>query len=326
MALSNYINLILEQRKNYPRYSKHYYTNPLSPFVNLTAQEVAADLLTYNAAEFTNTIEVTRPLYSDVDDLVYYEFVNSTFIPNGTLSDWRYFYIPVSFRDPSFLIEGQPFIDQVPLPYFNRYNAYEQEVERVYPHKPFMHRIINRPSVYSFGEPLQSQRHPFGNHFLFTGNFYLKPNINKYVYEYIDYQQVAHYATTILHSDIPPIGFYPLSNRVVDNSWSDALNTGIGLPPVTLDWTGDVLPDLRSSGRLTNQYFAGKHLWHEYVLYIDDQPTDRYLLPDPPTSLDLNYVKVFLGGDMGINLPIQFNTQTIKYKQISNNNYLSLYP
>lgn len=315
MSLARYVELVNEQRANFPGYDKYHYSNPIINFTK-TAADVVADLLTFPSAYYINTIETINPLYSDVEDFIYLEYVDTSFVTAGTLSDWRYFYIPVSLRAS---VETQK-----PLPYYNHYNAGMALVERVYPTKPFMYSL-DRPSLYTFAEPLKTHRHPFGDHYLFTGNFYLKPNINKYVYEYIDFKQISEYGRVILYSDIAPVGFYPLANRLNRVSFQDTPPANVQLPPSQLSWVGS-LPDLRFTGRITNETFAPNHPWFEYRLYVDDLPIERYILPDPPTTLSLDYVSTFLGEDMGINIPIHSNNQRIKYKQVSANQNLVIYP
>ena len=323
MSLTRYTELLALQRENHPRYSKYHFSLPIINFTK-TALETAEELLTFPSAYYVNTIEVGNPLYTDVEDFFYYEFIVTSLVTSGTLSDWLYFYIPVSYNDPTFQIGGSPFIDQITLPYYKYYDSSIGLAERVYPHKPFMFSLP-RPNIYTFAEPLRSQRHPFGNHFLFTGNFYLKSNINKYVYEYVDYQQVSEYGYVILFSDIPPLDFYPLANRINNNSFREERSNDVQLPPGRLAWTGN-MPDLRFTGRITNETFAGNQPWFEYRSYTNDQPIDRVILPDPPTYLPLDYVKVFFGEDMGINIPTHSSTQQIKYRQISTNQKLLLHP
>ena len=321
MTLSVYLDLLTQQRDKYPAYAKYHYTNPLISFVK-TAEETAQDLIRNPQARYVNTIETVNPLYDDTEDFLYFEFVDTSLVTGGTLSDWKYWYIPVSYKDRD--VNGTPFLEQIPeLPFIYHYDAYREVVEKRYPFKPFVYSLA-RPASYNFAEPLVSHVHPFSSSFIFTGNYYLAPHRNKYIYEYVDYFQVSEYIYTIHMSDIAPVGFFPLSYRLSNASLVEG-NLAEGNPPVRLTWSED-RPDFRSTGRITNSTFSPKYIWFEYVIYIDDQPQETVLLPHQPTTLSLTYVDVFTGRQIGHNFPLSTNIQSVKYKQVSTNNKIVIKP
>lgn len=338
MTLLRYIELVTDQRENYPKYPKEHYFNPLPAFLN-TAAYYLQQLKSSPSFKYVATIERQSTLYSDVEDLIYYEFIDYTFGVNKTLDNWRYLYIPVSFRDE--IVEGALTFKEKYLPYIYRYEVKTASVEKIYPDTPYVHHVIlnptaqtaastARPNVYDFESPKQHQRHPFGEHFLYTGNHFLASNSGKMIYEYVDYQQIHDFIEVIYQSLIPPT-----NHRFQSNLLQEFAIDGIhynredlfrkDYMPSVYEWQGS-LPDLRATGQYTNANFSSKKRWYEYVEFQNEFPIYTILLPHPPTNRPITFVDVGLGKQMGIKLPTQFNTQTIKRKQTSSNNKIVIAP
>lgn len=332
MALADYLSLIAAQRQNFPKFPKDYALDTISPFLQ-TAAYYLEQLKINPGFKYINTIEREESLYPDVDDFIYYEFIDFSFGPTESLNRWRYLYIPVSLGNE--IVDGSLTLKEKYLPFLNRYDLDSESAYKVYPDTPYVFQVVLntdatsviqglRPKSYNYIRGRVNQRHPYGEHFLFTGNYFIANNIGKMIYEYVDYQQLHDYNEITYLSTNPPTNFRLQSDFLEDIGLTrtqvvEQVPDLEDFMPSEYEWQGDI-PDLRATGRRTNDRFSSKVRWYEYTEFKADLPLFNILLPYLPADRPVTIANILLGEQMGINLPPQFNTQTLKLSQTSSNN------
>lgn len=311
--LNTYLRLITEQRLNYPNFRKDHYAVPLGKR-NKTAAEEWADIQRYLQARVVNIVQRKTPLFSDTEELYYYEFVDTSPAYRTTFTDWKYFYLPVEAY-------SQTLIGNNYLPFIKYYDADTQTYEQRYPTEQFLIPLA-RPRIYYIDTALVNQTHPFAENFIYTGTN-TSNNNGTVIYEYVDYKMLTDDITITYYSSINPRNFEFRS----DNAEFFGLREEFSLlefldrPPVRLLWTREGLPDYRFTGRITTRQFSKTKQWYEYNLFVNNQMSDKVLLPDPPTLKSVEFVFVQSEGQqMSLHFPIEYNRQRIIYKQTSSNN------
>lgn len=317
--LNTYLTLIQTQRINNPTREKDYRTFPLAKRINTTSLEAIQDLARRPNSQFIGIIKRDIPLYSDVEDVYYYEFINLGIRSQSTFVDWQFWYIPVS-KYTSLLSYTSPNI----LPSYKIYNVDTAKVTTVItktqPLIPF-----NRPNTYFYNTPYNNNLHPLLSNFIFTGYSFLDKN-GFMIYEYNDFKMFTDHISISYYSMLRPLNFFIPSSIAngygleVDINMLRLLNK----PPNYLEiYTG--LPDLRATNKSTTSSFSNIRKWYEYIRYIDGQPFNKILLPYMPTSLSIDFVNVQLNNSqMSILFKQGFNQQTLSINQFSSNNKISI--
>lgn len=311
--LNNYLTLISEQRENHPNFRKDHYGIPLSRR-NKTAAEEWRDIQSYVHARVVNIVQRNTPLFSDTEELYYYEFVDTSPAYRTTFTDWKYFYLPVEAY-------SQTLISNDYLPFIKYYDAETQIYEERYPTEQFLFPIA-RPKTYYIDTPLVNQTHPYAENFIYTG-VNTSMNNGTVIYEYVDYKMLSDDITLTYYSKINPRNFEFRSDNTEFFGLQEefSLLELIGRPPVRLLWAQDSIPDYRFTGRITTRQFSNTKQWYEYNVFVNNQMFDKILLPDPPTFKSIDFVFVQSEGQqMSLHFPIEYNRQRIIYKQTSSNN------
>jgi len=317
--LNNYLNLIAEQRLANPNFKKDHYALPLSKR-NKTAADEWADIQRYVHARVVNIILRETPLFSDTEELYYYELVDTSPAYRTTFTEWKYFYLPVDAYAATLIANDY-------LPSINYYDVETETYEVRYPTTQFLYPIA-RPRSYYIDTPLVNHTHPYAEHFIYTG-INISNNNGKVIYEYADYKMLADDITVTYYSDINPKNFEFRSENTeffgIKEEFS--LIDLIGQPASRLLWDSEGLPDYRFTGRITTRQFSKAVQWYEYDTFVNNQMSDKILLPDPPTLKSLDFVNVAASGEqMSLHFPIGYNRQRIIYKQTSSNNKIILAP
>lgn len=317
--LNNYLNLIAEQRVNFPNFRKDHYGIPLARR-NKTAADEWADIQRYVHARVVNIINRNTPLFTDTEELYYYEFVDTSPAYRTTFTDWKYFYLPVEAYSATLIANDY-------LPSIKYYDVETETYEVRYPTSQFLYPIA-RPRTYYIDTPLINQTHPYAEHFIYTG-INVSNNNGRIIYEYADYKMLADDITVTYYSEINPKNFEFRSDNVEFFGMREefSLLEFLDAPPTRLLWAADDLPDYRFSGRITTRQFSKAVQWYEYNVFNNNQLFDKILLPDPPTLKSLEFVTVAnSGAQMSLHFPIGYNRQRIIYKQTSSNNKIVLAP
>lgn len=311
--LNTYLRLIEDQRLSHPNFKKDHYAIPLSKR-NKTAAQEWLDIQSYVHARVINIVERKTPLFSDTEELFYYEFIDTSPAYRTTFTEWKYFYLPVESY-------SQTLISNNYLPLIKYYDADAQSYIQSYPTQQFLFPIA-RPKTYYEDAPLVNQTHPFAENFIYTG---INTSINNgsVIYEYVDYKLLSDDITVTYYSKINPRNFeFRSDNAEYFGLQEDfSLLEFIDRPPVRLEWAQDEVPDYRFTGRITTRQFSQQKQWYEYNIFINNQMFDKILLPNPPTLKSIDFVYIQSEGrQMSLHFPIEYNRQRIIYKQTSSNN------
>lgn len=317
--LNNYLTLIQQQRLNFPMFRKDHYIIPLSRR-NTTSVEEWENIQRYKQARVINIIARNTPLFSDTEDIYYYELVDTSPSYRTTFTDWKYFYLPV---DQYY----QLLIDNNYLPSIKYYNVDKEVYKLIYPSKQFLH-ATQRPRTYYIDSSLINHTHPYAENYVYTG-INISNNNGKIIYEYADYKMLTDDISVVYYSDIRPDNFEFRSDNVEFFGLREEISLieFIGAPPGKLEWTSLNIPDYRFSGRITTTQFSKSTQWYEYNILINNQLSDKILLPNPPTLKSLDFVTLADSQtQIGLNFPITYNTQRTIHKQTSLNNKITLAP
>jgi len=317
--LSTYLTLIKAQRAANPNRQKDYRAFPLPRQILKTSINAIEDLARRPNSKFIGIIKRDIPLYSDVEDVYYYEFIDLGARTRSNFVDWVFWYIPVS-KYTELLAATNTAI----LPSYQIYNVDTAQVETILtqtqPLIPFI-----RPNSTFFNASYTNNTHPLIDNFIFTGYSFLDKK-GFMIYEYNDYKMFADDITISYYSTLRPLNFFVPSVVVEEYALDIDVNMLrlVGKPPGYLEiYTG--LPDLRASGRSTTEDFSSFRKWYEYIRYIDGQPFNRVLLPYAPTSLSINFVNVHLkNSQMSLIFKQSFNQQALSINQTSSNNKISI--
>lgn len=312
MTLLSYINLTKEQRINNKEYPKEHYFDSIRPF-NKLATKVWTDIQAYNNTKFINVIEFEQPLYLDTDDLFYYELIDTSPRDRSILSQWKYFYLPISYK--------QQLIDNNYLPFLHSYDVNTNTYEKIYPEKPYLFR---KERVNTFFSTIlrNDYIHPFSYNFIFTGVMFVTSS-SKVLYEYIDYRQLTDFNEVTYYSEIKPLNFILEDDIFQSSEFYTEVVLNRDQAPSKLIWSGDEFINYTFDGLTTTRKFANFGFQYVYLRRLDGI---RELLPDAPTNLSLLSIKSqFEGTEMGIQLPFNFtNTQRLIRKQQSDNNIIKI--
>lgn len=317
--LSTYLTLIQEQRLNNPNRQKDYRAIPLARQSNRTSIQAIEDLARRPTARLSSIVERAIPLYSDVEDVYYYEFVDLGALSRSSFPDWLYWYIPLS-RYNELLSSTNVEI----LPSYKVYNVDTATVETITTQNQTLISYA-RPNSTFYNVPYTNNIHPLLDNFIFTGYSFLDKK-GFMIYEYQDYKMYADDITITYYSVLRPLNFF-LSSSIVEEYGLeidiDMLRL-VGRPPGYLEiYTG--LPDLRATGKSTTEDFSNVRKWYEYIRYINGQPYDKVLLPFIPTSLSIDFVDIQLNNsNVGLLFKQTHNQQNLAINQISSNNKISI--
>jgi len=316
--LSTYLALIQEQRAAHPNREKDYRAFPLARKLT-TSTDAITDLARRPNTKFIGITERSIPLYSDVEDVYYYEFVNLGARSQSSFPDWEFWYIPVT-KYTELLAATTP--DKVPS--YQVYNVDTALVETIetlsQPLIPYV-----RPNSTFFNISYSNNKHPLIDNFIYTGHSFLDKR-GFMIYEYNDYKMFADDITITYYSVIRPLNFFIPSTTVQE--YALVVDTSvlrlIGRPPGYLEIYTE-LPDLRATGKSTTEDFSPVKKWYEYVRYFDGQPFNKVLLPYAPTSLSIEFVKVQLNNaQSGLVFNQVDNIQALSINQTSYNNKISI--
>ena len=320
MTLTNYINLITEQRIQQPLYPKDYRVNSLIT-KNITSVQELTKLISYPNSFIANIIQRNEPLFIDVDDLYYYEFIDLGPAYRTTFTDWKYFYIPLSKKDD--LVTALPNI----LPTINYYNV-ETVLAGTLPLIKQTLAPFTRPNNFFFTEPKDSNLHPYINNFKFTGYSFIINN-GKFIFEYQDLSMYNDDISVTYYSELRPLDYFIKSTVVEEYGFiQDPLFSNSYLnPPGYLEFYTDRKPQLGFTGNVTTRLFTSTRRWFEYYIYEELSPSGRILLPYPPTNKSIDFVDSQLNNTVPvINFQTTFHIQNISVNQISHNKKIVLEP
>lgn len=325
MTFTNYISLIEEQRQRYPNQPKNHYFRFLPRF-NVTAQSVFDELVLrpFQQMKFVNTVEFDKSLYSDVEDLIYAEFVNYSLFPNSSLNKWRYYYIPQSYFNT--IVEGTTTFKEKYMPYQWHYDTTTEVVEKLYPEEPFLFSI-KRPGMYSFYTPFPENVHPYAPSFIFTGVYFINNNSGKYIYEYVDFKQFFDFGEITYYSNIRPVQFYVPRQNINQSSFNPIEEADTILIPKAQTWAPSENFRFFYLHETSNQVLSKKRRLYTYsksTIEIEDTSVKITLFEEPPVDATYDLVNVHLGGNMGLNILVTPNKQTLSYNQTSSNNILKI--
>lgn len=316
--LSTYLRLIDEQRAANPQFQKDYRLKAL-PTLRQTSTEAINNLTRWSNAQFTGVIERDTPLYSDVNDVYYYEFVDLGVRTQTSFIDWRYFYIPVS-KYNELIATARAGI----LPEYKVYNVDTVSIETIQTKSPPLSPFTRANSSF-YTPPFTNNLHPLVPNFLFTGYSFLNKK-GFMIYEYNDFKMFTDHISITYYSVLRPLNFF-ISTEIVEQYALESDFTNLSLinrPPAYLEIYTE-LPDLRYTGRSTTKEFNNFRKWYEYIRHIDGLPFDRVIIPYAPTPLSIDFVNVEINNAyMGLAFNQVVNTQTLSINQVSSNNKISL--
>lgn len=316
--LSTYLRLIDEQRINNPNYRKDYRLKAL-PTLNKTSLEAIRELARWSNSQFIGVIERNTPLYSDTNDVYYYEFINLGVRTQTNFTDWKFFYVPVSKYD-ELITETSSNI----LPSYKVYNVDTVKVETILTKSPPL-CPFTRPNSIFYNLPSTNNLHPLVPNFLFTGFSFLDKR-GFMIYEYNDFKMYTDHISITYYSVLRPLSFFIPSSSVEQYALEDDFirMSLIGRPPNYLEIYTN-LPTLKYTGKSTTENFNNFRKWYEYKRYFNGFPFDNVLLPYAPTPLSIDFVNVEVNNaTMGILFNQTVNTQSISINQVSSNNKISL--
>jgi hypothetical protein len=314
MTLTNYLNLIKEQRLKTPKHPKDYRVITLSTKTTDSSYELDK-LSKWKNAKLCKIIYREESLFEDVEDNFYFEFVETNGTIKSSFIDWRFFYIPLSKKD--LILEKLPFI------YY--YSKEEEKVEKIYPSSQLLVEYP-RPSNTFFVKSFTNNTHPFLKNFIFTGTFFIKSN-GDIMYEYQDYNMFSDHISITYYSSYRPLNFY-LPSGVVSSYGLETLAVNrqyVRNYPSYLELYSNVVPNLKFTGRTTTKSFHTSKRWYEYTMYIEGNPYEKILLSYPPYLENIDFVDIQLNSKrQSMLLPLRDNTQSISISQHSNNSTLYL--
>ena len=316
--LSNYLKLIAEQRLQNPLHPKDYRLNSLPKFTK-TSHKAIEELVRWSNSQFTGVIERQIPLYPDVNDTYYYEFVDLGVRTKTDFTDWKFFYIPVSKYD-DLIAAARTGI----LPSYKVYNVDTASVDTILTKSPPL-TPFTRPNSTFFNLPIVSNLHPLLSNFIFTGHSFLDKQ-GFMIYEYNDFKKFMDDITVTYYSKLRPLNFFIPSSLVEEYALEDDFSnlSLISKPPSYLELYTN-LPTLKFSGKSTTQEFNKFRKWYEYNRYIDGFPFDTVILPYAPTPLSIDFVNVEVNNaSMSLVFNQVINTQSLSLNQVSSNNKISL--
>lgn len=317
MTFVNYITEINKQRELYPKYKKQHYFNNL-PNYTFNFEEIFDEIKIYNKKQlvFVSIIELENPLYPEIDDLLYAEFVDFSRNTNSSLNRWKFYYVPVSYFDLE-VEQGITFKEKF-LPYMYNYNVKTKSVKRIYPLDPFLFRF-KPPETYSLVNPLPTNLHPLANNFVFTGKYFLTNNSGQFIFEYNDYKGFRDYFGIKYYSSIKPIDFHIYTSNINAASIQQinpALNENS--IPEEYTWAPGETYNLFFTGNKTTKSFSTKTTWFTYLLTNEDGLDFEVLINSMPINTSIDFVKKELGASPTINIFPKSNSQSITYNQKSN--------
>lgn len=319
--IDNYLDLIQAQRIKNPNFPKDYRLIYLpTKLKEFNFNEEYQKLISYPNVKFTNVVYRTTPLYKNIKDNYYYEFVDIGVGYNTTLEDWKYFYIPLN--------KGDLLLNTNLLPFYKYYNTNNSLLQKQYPIFQILIPFI-KLNNYFYNTPLTINKHPLSPIFQFTGYRYLNKE-GLMLYEYIDSSLYNDDDTITYYSLIRPLNFYNSSS--IANKYTLTVDTRLNSfkdsPPESLEIyvdNLDNLDDLRFTGNTTTSNFNSNKKWYEYTIYKLGQPFNKVLLPYAPTNLSLDFVRLQLNyTDIGFKYNNVYNKQYISLNQVSSDNIINL--
>lgn len=317
--INNYLDLIYKQRIKHPLYQKDYRLIYLPQKIKeFNLQDELNILISFPNIKFCNVVYRPTPLYKNLKDNYYYEFIETGAGSTTTLEDWRFFYFPLSF--------SQALINEELLPYYFYYDVTTQQIRKEYP--TFQSLIpFTKSSDYFYNIANENNKHPLSPIFTFTGFTFLNKEGNM-LYEYKDTSSYNDHNEVEFYSLIRPLNFFNSSS--ITTKYSLELDIELlfleGAPPSFLEiYNKSSLEDLRFTGKTTTPNFNNFKKWYEYSNYINGQSFNKILLPYVPTNLSLDFVKIQLNNtNVGFIYNTTFNQQSLKIKQNSLNNIIKL--
>lgn len=321
--INNYLDLINLQRIKNPNYPKDYRLISLpTKLTNFNFSTEYQKLSSYPNVKFTNVIYRSTPLYKNLKDNYYYEFVDIGAGYKTNFEDWKFFYIPIS--------ESTNLINVDLLPFYFYYDTTTASLKKQYPNCQILIPTI-RLDNYFYSTPAIDSKHPLSFIFTFTGYRYLNKD-GQMLYEYVDSSLYNDDDSITYYSFIRPTNFYNSSSIV--NQYGLTANKSLDslkdFPPEKLelyliDQYKNTLEDLRFTGNITTTNFNSNKKWYEYTIYRFGQPFNKIILPYPPTNLSLDFVRLELNNtNIGFKYNNIFNNQYISLNQTSLNNTINL--
>lgn len=316
--INNYLDLIIKQRLKNPNHQKDYRLIYLpTKTINFNILEEYEKLVSYPNVIFSNVIYRSTPLYKNLKDNYYYEFVDIGAGYKTTFEDWKFFYVPLS--ESSFLI------NQGLLPFFNFYSIDSPTIQKQHPSFQILTPSI-RLSDYFYNTPSSNNKHPLSSIFNFTGYSYLNKE-GQMLYEYIDTYSYNDDSEITYYSSLRPIDFYNSSSIV--NQYALEIDNSLlfleGAPPSFLELYENTFLDLKFTGKTTTTNFSKVKKWYEYLNFKNGQPFNKIILPYMPTTLSLDFVRLQLNNtNIGFKYNNIFNKQYLSLNQVSSNNIINL--
>lgn len=319
--LSDYLQLIDKQRIKQPLFPKDYRLINL-PQKLITAEEEYTKLLQWPNTFLCNVIYRTNPLFPNIKDNYYYEFIDIGAGYRTTFEDWRYFYIPLSYKNR--LIQDNK---------LNTINYYDVTKSSNIEQLTITTQLLipyERLNNFFFSSPNNLSNHLLIPNFLFTGFSFLNKQ-GVLLYEYRDTQNYADDNSVTYYSEFVPNNFYMKSSVIKRYAIEKepALIQHEGNPPSKLYIQKSsklILDDLRFTGYSTNSNFSPVKKWYEYNFYKNNQPFTKVLLPYLPTNKSLDFVKIGMNQTtIGFKFDNIINTQSLTINQTSQNNIIKLY-
>lgn len=309
MSLTNYLTLIKNQRLNNPKYLKDYRVESLTT-LSFPVSTSITRLDRWPNARLCKVVQRENPLYFDTDELFYYEFVDVGSALSSTFEDWRYIYVPLSFKDE--------LIQREKLPFYYKYNIEDVKIENQYIDSPTL-ISYPRPKSTFITTPDVSFLHPYLKNFIFTGHSFLtKQGIM--MYEYRDFNMFADHITITYYSKLRPLNFYLESSIVEVYGFENliVLQQFIGGSPNTLEVYTKDIPNLEFTGRTTNSSFSKKRRWYEYDLFLNQVPINKVLLPYRPVNRSIEFVDISVNNkSKTLFMPYRSSQQSIVINQQS---------
>lgn len=319
--LSDYLQLIDKQRVKQPLFPKDYKLIYL-PQKLITAEEEYNKLLQWPNAFLCNVVYRPNPLFSSIKDNYYYEFIDIGAGYKTTFEDWRYFYIPLSYKNR--LIQ-----DNI----LNKINYYDVSKSSILEDLTITTQLLvpyERLNNFFFSTSSILNTHLLIPNFLFTGFSFLNKQ-GLLLYEYKDTQNYADDNSITYYSDLIPNNFYMKSSTVKQYAIEQdpALIQYTGSPPSKLyiqKSSNLTLDDLRFTGQVTNNNFSPIKKWYEYNFYTNNQPFTKIILPYSPTNKSLDFVKISMKQTTtGFKYNNIINAQLLTISQTSRNTIIKIY-
>jgi hypothetical protein len=313
--LSEYINLIFEQRGLNPLHNKDHRLIEL-PKRNKSFNTEISELAKWPTAFLSNIIYRQNDLFADVTDNYYYEFIHKG--EGYTLKNWKYFYIPVSKYNE---LNNAIALENI-LPSFFYYDLnINSQINLFFPKEVFLY-LNDISQSYFYLRTNSANKHPLLSHFVFTGKCFFS-KASELIYEYKDTLGYTDDESVTYFSKIRPKEIYYLSSNVIKQHLEKEIQIQdlIGMPPDKLEFYDETnFLNLKFTGYTTNYKFSKYKKWFEYYSYLDGQPFEKILLPNPPTKSSLDFVVASLfSKSVGFAFNQINNEQRIIINQISSN-------